>query len=126
MDRPLWTVPNRARLEDVTLVNEDDDIPIDALYDLVYVDKARLRERIDQSLQAKDDVTLSEILAKWPLEQGLSELIGYLSIFSENQPIHADAAMPTAYTWTDSRGGMRTAHMPEIVFCRRKGTGADA
>lgn len=51
-----------------------------SLFDQFTIDKKKLQQRIDAMLENKDQVTLKEIVDKFGLQNGLSEVIGYFSI----------------------------------------------
>jgi len=50
------------------------------LFDQFTIDKQKLVQRIDNMLQNKSQVTLKEIVDSYGLQNGLSEVVGYLSI----------------------------------------------
>ncbi|MFN8289458.1 MAG: DUF3375 domain-containing protein [Chitinophagaceae bacterium] len=50
------------------------------LFDQFTIDKQKLIQRIDGMLQDKSQVTLKEIVDNYGLQNGLSEVVGYLSI----------------------------------------------
>jgi hypothetical protein len=128
-DRPLWSHRAQPELKNVILQEDDQDIDLGALYDFVYVDTALLEERIERNLQTRDQVTLSELLLRYPLEKGLSELLAYLTIAAQRaqraeQEHDIEQALVPAeeaeYTWLDDHGKQRSARMPELVFTRAK------
>ena len=82
MDRPLFSPPNKPEIDDLISVATGDDVAADALFNRVWVDKPRLRAHVWHALQQKNQISISELLDTYPLEKGLAELIGYLSIAS--------------------------------------------
>ena len=96
------------------------DIDADSLFDRVYVDKARLRGAIRRALQRSDEVALYEIVAANPLEQGLAELVAYLSIATEEDGALIDDAVKETICWTDAEGLTREATMPRVIFARSR------
>ncbi|MDR3599268.1 MAG: DUF3375 family protein [Desulfosporosinus sp.] len=84
MDRPLFSPPQRPELKDDIMDAGSDDVPAEALFSQIYVDKEKLKDRIRYLLQSQDRITLSQIIGHFPLELGLSELITYLVIASES------------------------------------------
>lgn len=117
-ERPLFTQPMRPRIEDQVLVDGDEDISLDALYEQVYVDKARLRARIRQALQLEVEVTLGDLVQAHPLEHGLAELVAYLSLATDDRRSLVDDARKSRFDWTDPRGRRRSATLPLVVFRR--------
>ncbi|QDH75049.1 DUF3375 domain-containing protein [Brevundimonas sp. M20] len=118
LDRPLFTPPNRAEL-DVEISEEDlDPASLDALFATTHVDKARLLQSIRQALQFSSQISLGELLDAHPLEQGLAELIGYLSLAADDADAFIDDAQRMAISWTDEAGVVRRAYMPVVLFKR--------
>lgn len=59
---------------------EDDSADFKTLFDQFTIDKKKLQQRIDAMLDEKVQVTLKEVIDEYPLENGLSEIVGYFSI----------------------------------------------
>src|SRR5262249_34833004 len=57
MDRPLFTPPMKPTIDATIELSRADDIPADALFDGVYVDKERLGGQIRWFLQRRAQVT---------------------------------------------------------------------
>lgn len=118
LDRPLFSPPLKPEIEDGAPGSRDDDVPADALFNLIHVDKARLNAHIWRALQSKDQVALTELVVQHPLELGLAELVAYLSIASENPQNVIDDGTRTTISWADAEGLTRQATMPLVVFVR--------
>jgi hypothetical protein len=125
MDRPLYTPPHRPVIADANARLAREDVPTEALFDLVHVDRPRLEGHIRRSLQRRDQVTLTEVVSEHPLELGLAELVAYLSIASENEASLIDDMQRDAIGWTDALGVRRQAVMPKIIFVRDGAGGVD-
>ena len=85
MDRPLTT----AQRETVFELPEADgerleDADLSSLFDRFFVDPRLLRARVDAMLAGADrgQVTLREVVEHHPVEKGLAEIVGYLSLAS--------------------------------------------
>jgi hypothetical protein len=65
---------------------EDDGIKPDfgLLYKQFVVDKRKLENQIKQSLEGREEISLGEVISKFPIEKGLSEIITYFSIATQN------------------------------------------
>ena len=128
MERPLFTPPAKPTLNGRLIDDDGTVVPSDALFDTVYVDKTRLQARIRQALQMRSQVTLADLVAQTPLEQGLSELIAYLSLATDGSATTgASTDRPQAVIddrvqhtigWTDADGSLRQATMPLVIFTR--------
>lgn len=119
MDRPMFSPPHKADLDDAVPPTGDDDVSADALFDLVHVDKRRLQAQIWRALQRQDQIALTDVVAQHPLELGLAELVAYLSIASEDPNSVIDDQSKTTIDWIDAEGASRRATMPRVVFVRR-------
>ena len=116
MERPLFTPPVKPHIAEQPLEDGGADVSVDALFDRVHVDKDRLRARLRQTLQGRDQVSLEELLDVHPLEQGLAELVAWLSIATGDGCAAIDEARFQTVTWTDSSGRERFATLPSVVF----------
>jgi hypothetical protein len=80
MERPLYRRTLRAPLESESMEQGSNDFDSSAMLDQLYVDRDLLAQRVLSSLGRHDQVSLSEVIIGEPLEQGLAELVGYLSL----------------------------------------------
>ena len=118
MDRPLFSPPFQARIADRILVEGGGDVPTQALYEQIYVDKAELAARIRRLLQTRSQISLGEVVASHPLDRGLAEIVAYLSLASEDRGAAIDDDDRQTLSWTDAAGTTRRATVPRVVFCR--------
>lgn len=126
MDRPLFTPPQKPEIDDSVVLSSNDEIPADALFNRVYVDKERLRGQVRRMLQHRSQVSLPEIVEAHPLEHGLAELIAYLSLASEDAATAViDDTQHQTVIWADATGRQRQATLPLIVFARALAVEAD-
>jgi Protein of unknown function (DUF3375) len=117
MDRPLFSPPLRPDIQDEPSEGTS-DVPTDALFGQVYVDKDRLTRRIRQSLQTRPQISLSELIGRHPIEQGLAEIVAYFSLAAEDNASIIDDSQHQTIVWTDDGGVARQATFPAIIFCR--------
>ena len=96
----------------------DEEVPADALFGQIYVDKGRLKARIRQALQTRAQISLSELVAAEPLEHGLAELIAYLSLAADDARAVIDDQHKQTIEWTDKDGHRRQATLPLVIFGR--------
>ena len=92
---------------------EEEVINFRVLFDQFTIDKKKLQQRIDKMLQAKDQVTLKEVVDEYGIENGLSEIVGYFSLASESSHhiIIEEAKEPIAI-------GNRFVNVPMIIYTR--------
>jgi hypothetical protein len=116
MERSLFSPPLKPVINHLLLDEGGDDGPADSLFDQFYVDKDRLRARLHRALQTRRQISLVELLESEPLEQGLAELVAWLSLATgEARGVIDDSRIETV-TWTDHTGRPRHATMPTVVF----------
>jgi hypothetical protein len=125
MDRPLFSPPFKPRLTDQIVLEGDEDISSDALFEQRYVDKPRLAAQIRRALQNRHQVSLAEVVEKYPLEQGLAELVAYLSLGAEDRKAVIDDTQTQTLIWIDESGKIRQATLPLIIFNRETQPVAD-
>ena len=118
MDRPLFTPPLKPHISQQVLEEGSDAVDADALFEQVYVDKTRLAARVRQALQSRDQIALTAVLETHPLEQGLAELVAYLSLAAADGKAVIDDERSEMITWTDENGAQRRATLPTVIFCR--------
>lgn len=118
MDRPLFSPPHMPDIDDTVLLTNVQDIPHDALFDYVFVDKERLAAHIWRALQRRDQVSLADIVEANPIEHGLAELVAYLSIASEDEGAVIDDGRKQTIGWTDNEGRRRQATLPLVIYAR--------
>lgn len=122
MERPLFTPAIKPVIANLTLQAGDEDIDPSALFDQVVVDKERLIRHIRHALQDKAQITLRELVARQPLQQGLAELVTYLQLGSEAFSAVVDEDMPEPIHWQAQAANgefvTRSARLPRVIFMR--------
>lgn len=122
MERPLFTPITKPVIANLALQAGDDDIDPSALFDQVVVDKARLTSHIRHSLQNRAQITLNELVATQPLQQGLAELVAYLQLGCEPFSTVVDEDTPEPISWqavaSDGSELTRSARLPRVIFIR--------
>lgn len=122
LERPLFTPAERPVLADLVLEAGDGDIDPAALFDQVVVDKARLTRHIRHALQDRAQVSLRELVAEQPLQQGLAELVAYLQLGSGTFNCLVDEQRLEPISWgataPDGAELTRRARLPRVIFVR--------
>jgi uncharacterized protein DUF3375 len=118
MDRPLFTPPVKSLITQHALDAGDTDVPADALFEQFYVDPQRLSACLRQALQTRRQVSLGQLLEEHPLEQGLSELVAWLTLATGEASGVIDEDRPQTIDWIDDRGRPRRATLPTVIFTR--------
>ncbi|CDG53783.1 MULTISPECIES: DUF3375 domain-containing protein [Halomonadaceae] len=116
MDRPLFSPPIKPHIEQAPLEEGAANIAADPLFEQVYVDKERLRARLRQALQTQRQISLESLLQRHPLEQGLAELVTWLSLATGEELGLIDETQEQVVYWTDDQGQQRRATLPAVIF----------
>ncbi len=69
-----------------------------------------------RSLQQRTQVTLAELLASRPLQQGLAELVAYLRLAAEPGKAVIDDSVQEQVTWRARSGQHKSASLPRVIF----------
>jgi hypothetical protein len=72
-------------------------------------------------LRGQSQVGLTELVARYPLQYGVAELVSYLSLRDEAFAIAYDEEHVEQISWIAADGQERTATLPRITYCRRSG-----
>ena len=122
MERPLHAPPVRPVIADVELEEGDGDVDASALFSPTVVDRSRLIRHIRRTLRNRSQVTLHELCAAEPLQQGLAELVAYLELAGEGFATHVDERSTDTVSWqgatADGAPILRKARMPRVIFVK--------
>jgi hypothetical protein len=121
MERPLYTPPDKIPLTSDGIGDADDDLDSSLLFEQVFVDPARLSANVRSALRAEHQIGLAELLRRSPLDQGLAELVTYLSLRDPEFEVVFDEGVREPIEWQDVAGRTRTAHAPRVTFARAGG-----
>ncbi len=130
LERPLFAPSVKPRLADLALMAFDADIDTARLFAQIVVDKARLRSVVERALRREPQITLRELLAAEPLQQGLAELVAYLELAHAGDGNDApdgpralvDEAVEERIRWQARNAAgetvTREARLPRVIFTR--------
>ncbi|GAA0917786.1 DUF3375 domain-containing protein [Virgisporangium aurantiacum] len=118
MERPLYRTRPRDALDSSAVTVGDEVVDVSVLFEQVHVDPLRLSAGVREALRKRSQVGLAEIVGDRPLEQGLAELVTYLSLVDPAFRVVFDEARREQVQWTDADGRHRTATMPRVTFTR--------
>ena len=118
MERPLYAPVAKAAIDSTSVTAGEDGFDAPALFDQVYVDRARLSLAVRRALQGRPQAGLAELIGEQPLEQGLAELVTYLSLSDPAFHVVFDEAARQQVCWQDEDGRLRSVDMPGVTFAR--------
>ncbi len=119
MERPLYRPPVKPLIADVELEEGDAELDAAVLYAQVVIDRAELSRHIRQSLQARAQISLGELVSAHPLRQGLAELVTYLQLASDWPHTVVDEETLDIIEWQTPDGVSRRARLPRVIFVRK-------
>lgn len=118
MERPLYTPAEKVPLDSDGISAADEDVDASLLFEQIYVDPERLSSGVRRALQGKAQIGLTELLDQAPLEQGLAELVTYLSLTDPSFQVIFDDNADERVRWRDPDGAERVATIPRVTFTR--------
>ena len=119
VERPLYRPSVAAPLAGSTVETGESEFDSSALFDQIYVDREVLVQRVLTSLGPRGQIPLDDVIAAAPLEHGLAELIGYLSLREPGLEIVFDADGRARIEWIADDDATRIADLPRVTFAHR-------
>lgn len=118
MERPLYSPLTKSPIDSESVQPGDGEFDAGTLFEQIYVDPARLAEGVRRELRRRPQIGLAELVRQRPLEQGLAELVTYLSLRDESFRVVFDDQAREQVTWSDPDGSDRVATVPRVTFAR--------
>ena len=117
IERPLYRPARSTPLAGGPVEAGDHAFDASVLIDQVYVDRDASAQRVLAMLKHHDHVALEAVIADEPLEHGLAELVGYLSLREPGLDIVFDDDGRVQISWAADDVD-RVADVPRVVFAR--------
>jgi hypothetical protein len=125
MEHSLWEPGETFSVADLPVNADDEKLAFDDLLTLhtqFHIDKALLYRNIEALLDVRAQVTLADVLAHYPPEKGLAEVLAYCTL-AANDPDHSIDELQTETidlpVATPSGREMRTLTIPRVLYQRR-------
>ena len=118
LERPLHRPPFKPTISGIALDEGDAEIDTAVLYAQVVVDRQALSRNIRRELQERVQISLGEVVSRYPLRHGLAELVTYLQLAGEWGRTAVDEESEELVTWKCEMGVTRQATLPRIIFVR--------
>ena len=125
MEHGLWEPGETFSVVDLPVNADDEELALDDLLSLhtqFPIDKALLYRNIEELLEVRTQVTLADVLAHYPPEKGLAEVLAYCTL-AANDPDHSideqqteTIALPVV---TPTGREMKTLTIPRVLYQRR-------
>ncbi len=126
LDRPLFSVPEQLDIDSIIEEGELEMVDTSALFNQTFVDRLRLEENISRVLSRKGQASLGLVLNQEPLQEGLTELLTYFVIASEESRAFIDETRQERVSWQDREGRNREARIPLVIFSDTGAAGPDS
>jgi hypothetical protein len=123
MERPIWNLSSDLFFEQSSKLEygeNDQDLKETQLEDLrrsFYLNPEELKKKILALIENREELTLKEIVTKYPIEKGISEVIGYLDIAELNQANSIDTLKTDRFVFK-TPGGEGKMAVPQVVFLK--------
>lgn len=120
MDRPLGTPPQTADFANQPGALGASDIgavDFGRLFNQFEIDREALQVQIDDCLRDRDQVTLAEIVQKYPIARGVAELVTYLAIATAS-PAHLINDQTRVEIQWQENDMRRTVRLPQVIYGR--------
>ncbi len=120
LERPLFEPPEQFTATErprpaSTLLDDD---ALSALFETFYIDETRLHENIERALMSRAEVPLAELVNRYPITKGMSEVIAYLQIAAREPGHTIDRLTEDAILIETPNQAQRTVTLPRIIFKR--------
>jgi Protein of unknown function (DUF3375) len=116
-ERPLHRRPSVTAIDSAEVRDGADDFDSSALLSQMYIDRDDLLRRVWERLGPREQVGLREVVAGAPLEQGLAELVGYISLIEPGLAVVFDEQHREQIGWSADEVE-RVAELPRVNFSR--------
>jgi hypothetical protein len=94
------------------------EVDMESFYDIFFVDEAQLKKQIEYFLQQQTQCTLEEIVKKFPITKGISELVAYLSIAKNSPDAKVDLQKQVTLEIEDEHQTKKRVITPKIIFTK--------
>jgi len=116
-DKSLYSVKQKTEFTS-ELRSDVVDVDLEDFYDIFFVDEEELHKHINYFLQTQPQCTLQEIIQKFPIKKGISELVAYLSIAKNSSDARVDLKNRVSISIEDEEGISKVVKIPTIIFTR--------
>ena len=118
-ERPLHSSQPPARVDSLIAPAEVEPADYEALFSQRFIDTAALASNIRAVVPPRSRVDLAEILTLFPVEDGVAEILGYLSLSGEEIDVEMDDDQEMTIDYTDPAGTMRRVRLPHTTVARK-------
>lgn len=118
-ERPLYNAQPEVVVDSMPSPQSVDRSDLDDLFAQRFVDTARLAGNIRAIVPPRATVALDEIVALYPVQEGIAEIIGYLSLDEEDITVDVGDDEEMTIDYADAETTARRVRMPSVTVTRR-------
>ena len=117
LERPLYRPQRATPIDSTTVEQGNTDFDASPLLDQLHVDRDELIRTVRRSLRKRSQIGLGELVGDEPLQQGLAELIAYLSLQDAGFAVVFVEQRRDRIEW-EIDDVSRSADLPQVTFSR--------
>lgn len=119
MERPLFSPPKVSSITEFLLTEGMSDADMESLYSQHFVDIAELKNNIGSMLVSWTQISLRNIIEKYPVEKGLSEIMAYVEIASKDEKaVINEENSEEIVIFNKEKNKSYKINLPEIIFIK--------
>lgn len=118
-ERPLYDARPATSVDSMLGPTEAEQLDVSTLFTQTFVDQARLADNIRTILPERSSTLLTDILEFYPVEHGVAEILGYLSLTEEDLTVTLDESDEVVVDYLDADGVGRRARLPRVTVSRQ-------
>jgi len=118
MSRGLFQPPRSPAIETLDLTDGEAEVEVNALFSQIYVDRQELASNVKRLLQRQSQVSLPQVVQRFPVYKGVAEVVGYLSLAVDDDKAMIDTEHEEQVTVNDDQGRRKLVRLPRVVFSR--------
>lgn len=119
MERPLAEEPQDTSIKAKPLKAADIDLTgldLNNLVNQFFIDREKLELNVSDLLKNKKQVTLKDVIEKFPVQKGLSEVLTYINIATQSPKSFINKQKAEMIVIDDK--GHKAVQLPEIIFTK--------
>lgn len=124
MERPMFKPSVKPMIDAEQISAAEEVFDASALFQQFVVDRARLRQNVRQALQQHSQVSLQQLTAEFPLQQGLAEVVTYFQMGAGELRCHIDEQGAEVLEWQfvgkDGLPRLKRVRVPLLIFVRNQ------
>ena len=118
-EKRLYT-PKVAQNFTKELKTQEITLDMESFYNIFFVDEEILKRNIAQMLEHSPQCTLLDVVEKFPITKGVSELVSYISIAKNSNDTRIETSALVRIKIVDSDGKEKYIKLPKIIFIKAK------